>query len=250
MASSKQIILITGGNSGIGFSLAELLLADESKHVIITSRDVERGTRALRDLQAMKLPGTVEMLPLEVADPDSILELSRKVDEAHGRLDALVNNAAQAVAAPGMSLFEHMQRCFAVNVSGPAVMIETFLPLLRKSSSTPRIINVGSGQGSIGRTLSPDGPSGPLTIPYKTSKAALNMLSSVEVVKLRQAHEKIKVFTYCPGFCVSNLGPFNKPENGAKPTVDGARPMVAILNGEEDHEDGGYLNSEGGRHPW
>ena len=166
------------------------------------------------------------------------------------RLDALVNNAGQAVAIPGTSLFDHMQQCFTTNVIGPAIMIETFLPLLKKSTTTPRIVNVSRGAGSIGMRLDPQVRGGPLTIPYKTSKAALNMLGAVQVAKFRESQTAVRVFTYCPGFCVSNLGPYNKLENGAKPTEDGARPIVGILNGEKDAEDGANLNSGGGRHPW
>ena len=102
----------------------------------------------------------------------------------------------------------------------------------------------------MGLTLDPDAKGGPLAIPYKASKAALNMVGAVEIAKFRQAGEDIKLFTYCPGFCVSNLGPYNKLENGAKPTEDGARPIVDILNGKRDAEHGCNLNSEGGQHPW
>ena len=143
-----------------------------------------------------------------------------------------------------------MQQCFAVNVSGPAVLIETVLPLLRKSTTTPRIINVSSGGGSLERTVNPRQGGGPLHVPYKASKAALNMMSAVELAKFREEKLDIKVFTYCPGFRVSNLGPYNTVENGAKPTVDGARPMVAMLNGEKDEQSGLFLNSDNGQHPW
>lgn len=58
-----------------------------------------------------------------------------------------------------------------------------------------------------------------------------------------------KVFAYCPGFTVSNLGPHNNAESGAKPTSQGAAPIVKILNGERDAENGGFLH-ETGQHPW
>jgi hypothetical protein len=65
------------------------------------------------------------------------------------------------------------------------------------------------------------------------------------------AEQGWKVFNFCPGFTVSNLGPMNTIENGAKPTIEGARPMVAILKGERDTETGGYLNgTEKGTWPW
>ena len=143
-----------------------------------------------------------------------------------------------------------MQQCFATNVSGPAVMIETFSPLLQKSRTTPRIVNVSSGSASLERTVNPRTGDGPLIIPYKTSKAAFNMMSVVEFAKFRQAKLDVKVFTYCPGYRVSNLSRFNTAENGAKPAVDGARPMVAMLNGERDGDVGLFLNSDDGQHPW
>ncbi len=58
-----------------------------------------------------------------------------------------------------------------------------------------------------------------------------------------------KVFLFCPGFTVSNLGHKNNAENGAKPTSEGASPMVDILAGKRDAEHGGYLKDEG-QWPW
>lgn len=73
------------GNGGIGYCLASLLIADASKHVIITSRSVEKGEAALKELQALKQPGTVEMLQLDVTNPDSIKKLAEEVEKKYGR---------------------------------------------------------------------------------------------------------------------------------------------------------------------
>ena len=73
------------GNSGIGFTLAELLLADEKNHVIITSRDRKKGQDALLRLQKKKLPGAVDLVELEVSDPASIEKLSETLTENYGR---------------------------------------------------------------------------------------------------------------------------------------------------------------------
>lgn len=58
-----------------------------------------------------------------------------------------------------------------------------------------------------------------------------------------------KVFAFCPGFTASNLSDLNKVEEGAKPTSEGARPIVEILNGQRDAEHGGFLKI-GGQWPW
>jgi hypothetical protein len=70
-----------------------------------------------------------------------------------------------------------------------------------------------------------------------------------------QAHEYSalgwKFFNFCPGFTESKLGPFNTVAQGAKPTREGARPMLAILAGERDAECGGFLNGTDGKSwPW
>ena len=54
-----------------------------------------------------------------------------------------------------------------------------------------------------------------------------------------------KVFSYCPGFTISDLSPHNTETNGAQPTSEGARPMVAILDGEKDSYHGGFLHGKG-----
>ena len=158
------------------------------------------------------------------------------------RLDALVNNAAIA-DAPGTT-FQKLNEVFRTNVAGPHATVEAFAPLLEKSNQTPRIINVSSGGGSVGLRLDPNNEYYALKADqYRVSKAALNMASACQAVEY--GPKGWKIFLFCPGFTVSNLGPYNKLENGAKPTSEGARPMVGILNGERDSEHGGYLKADG-----
>jgi hypothetical protein len=60
-----------------------------------------------------------------------------------------------------------------------------------------------------------------------------------------------KIFAFDPGFTESNLSPVNTPDYGAKPTSEGARPMLAILAGERDAEHAGFLNGLPERqNPW
>lgn len=127
-------------------------------------------------------------------------------------------------------------------------MVEAFAPLLEKSKSTPRIINISSGGGSIGRRLDPTAQPrfGMWGIAYCASKAAMNLLTAAQSVVYG---EKCKVFAFSPGFVVSNLGPHNKAENGAQPTDVGTAPIVKILNGERDAEHAKFLTATG-QYPW
>lgn len=144
---------------------------------------------------------------------------------------------------------ECMATVYNTNVIGPYLMGIHFAPLLRKSIGTPRIINVSSGAGSIARHLdeSPEG-SDVLGIPYRASKAALNMVTAHQAVHLGKTFG-FKTFSYCPGFCVSNLTHSNIPEYTARTSSVGSAPMVGILKGERDAEHGGFLHGDG-MYPW
>ncbi|KAF2219266.1 hypothetical protein BDZ85DRAFT_268990 [Elsinoe ampelina] len=248
MPASKYIVLITGGNSGIGLELARQLMADSTKHIILGSRSIQKGEDAIQKLQQHHQPGTIELLEVDVADESSISAAAKTVENKHGRLDALVNNAAVAVVDG--TLGEQMQRCFLVNATGPALMGEAFEPLLRRSIGIPRILNVSSGAGSIGRRLDPSSPSYKMDhIQYRASKSALNMVSASQAVRFGEFG--IKVFSYCPGFTVSNLSSMNHAENGARSTSESVAPMVKVLDGSRDAEHGGFLHAyPEAQYPW
>lgn len=132
-----------------------------------------------------------------------------------------------------------MQQAFRTNAIGPYLMSEAFKPLLKKSNTTPRIINVSSGAASVEGRLRMGRKSPLRNIPYCASKAALSMVMAFQ--ETEPDVENLKAFCYCPGFTASTLGPMNTVENGAKPTSVGAAPIVGIINGERDDESGGFL---------
>ncbi|EKG22441.1 Short-chain dehydrogenase/reductase SDR [Macrophomina phaseolina MS6] len=244
--ASKRLVLITGANSGVGFGLAEALMAKGSCHVLAGARSPEKGNAAVEELQSRNLPGSVELLLIDVADDISIESAAAEVERRHGKLDMLVNNAAIAtVEAP---LRQKLQECFNTNATGPAVVTNAFGPLLRKSSASPRIVNISSGAGSIGRRLDPSSPIYKIQeVQYRASKAALNMITACQHVEY--ASDGIKVFAYDPGFTQSNLSSHNKVENGARTAAESVKPLIDVLEGKRDEEAGKFLHNTG-IYPW
>jgi hypothetical protein len=59
----------------------------------------------------------------------------------------------------------------------------------------------------------------------------------------------IKTFVFCPGFTESDLNPMATVEKGAKPVAEGARPIVEIIEGKRDGEEGKFL-IDGGVAEW
>ena len=98
MAEKRNIILVTGGkpcspsilclilmvrpaNVGIGYEVVRQLLAQRSNHIFLGSRSIEKGEKAVKELQSLKLPGTVELLQIDVGSFDSVTAAAAKVEE-------------------------------------------------------------------------------------------------------------------------------------------------------------------------
>ncbi|KAM0715176.1 hypothetical protein Q7P37_009641 [Cladosporium fusiforme] len=246
MANSKLIALITGANSGIGLELTRQLISKSEPrwHVLLASRSAERGQAALDSLKAESLPGTVELVQIDVTNDESIVRAAKNASSTHGYLDVLVNNAA--IAYIGERTRESMRASFETHVIGPMRMAEEFAPLLQKSQSPygPRIINVSSRAGSISRRLDKNGMTyNSALTEYRTSKAALNMLSVNQFWEYGKLG--IKTFVFCPGFTESNIASFASVENGAAPVAEGARPIVDIIEGKRDSDGGSFLIAGG-----
>ncbi|KAF2848573.1 putative short-chain dehydrogenase [Plenodomus tracheiphilus IPT5] len=234
-SSLKTIVLVTGATSGIGLELVTQLLSDATKHVLLGSRSVEKGTTAVKDLASRSLPGSIELLQIDVSNEDSITAAAKEVEARHGRLDALVNNAGIADSNE-TSMFQKLNTVFRTNAAGPYATVEAFAPLLSKSTTTPRIVNVSSGAGSIGLRLDPkDAFYKMKQDQYRVSKAALNMVTACQITEYQS--KGWKVFAYCPGWTAT------------KPTSEGASPIVKMLNGGRDAEAGKFL-THGGEYPW
>lgn len=99
--SSQKIVLITGGNSGVGYEAVKALLESDkaSYHVLLGSRSPEKGKVAVESLhkECPNTPNTVEPLQVDLTSDDSIQTAFEKVKTSHGRIDVLVNNAGTSL---------------------------------------------------------------------------------------------------------------------------------------------------------
>jgi NAD(P)-dependent dehydrogenase (short-subunit alcohol dehydrogenase family) len=235
-------------NSGIGFELAAQLLSKGTYHVLLGSRSVDKGNSALSNLKSLNHPGTAELVHIDVTDDTIITSAFSSVEKNHGKLDILINNAA--VAVPPGSLSAQLNTAFATNATGPAVVASTFLPLLQASTyPKKRIVNISSGAGSIGQRLNPSSQMYKMSgaWQYRASKAALSMLSACMEVEYKE--HGIRVFAFDPGFTASNLSPHNTAENGARSPDASVRPLVELIEGSRDDEEGKLLHNSGS-YPW
>jgi NAD(P)-dependent dehydrogenase (short-subunit alcohol dehydrogenase family) len=97
MASSK-IVLVTGGNGGLGYETVKALYeSDKSYRILMGSRSLDKAKGAISKLQE-ECPGarnTVEAVQLDIASDESIEKACTQVQTDAGYVDVLVNNAGE-----------------------------------------------------------------------------------------------------------------------------------------------------------
>ena len=172
------IALITGANRGLGHETARQL-AGRGWTILLGARDPDKGRVAAEKLAADG--ADVRPVTIDVTDDDSVAAAVEQVASWTDHLDVLVNNAGiiGSTTPPLETGPEDFLACFGVNLLGPVRVTRAFLPLLSKAE-LPRVVMVSSGMGSFGITTDPDRlESGFVSLVYPSSKAALNMVTTM-----------------------------------------------------------------------
>ncbi len=139
MNTSGNTVLITGGSSGIGLSLAQQLLVLGNK-VIITGRDKTRLAAAQK-----KIPGLL-IYPGDLAWNDNILDLADHIRQQYPDLNMLVNNAGVQYSYSFLSepeLTGKIDYEIFCNLTAPIKLTGLLLPLLLKKENAA-IVNISS----------------------------------------------------------------------------------------------------------
>ncbi|KAG8170294.1 hypothetical protein KVR01_001039 [Diaporthe batatas] len=258
MAPNKTVIFVTGANSGIGYeTVAALATASADFHILLGSRSVEKGEKAVKDIQqdgANKIKATISVLQMDVTDNESVLAAKKRIEVEFGRLDVLINNAGILVHQPDIDLLTSLRMSFETNVFAQMLLTESYAPLLQKSAK-PYVIYVSSEMGSVTNRLDPEFPFRQIRgEPYRMSKAALNMLAACH--RYNFAEWGCKVLAFNPGWCVSNLtgakGREMRQKGGARDPKEPAKALTDIVlgNRDADIEKNGMVDIDGGVGPW
>jgi NAD(P)-dependent dehydrogenase (short-subunit alcohol dehydrogenase family) len=191
MADSAQgehtgsVALVTGGSSGIGRAVAELLAARGAAVAVCAIERAEAAGVA----DAITARGlTAAAVPADVRDPGSVAAAVRIAVDTFGSLDTLVTSAGiQAYGTVTETDAKSWDDVFAVNVKGVFLAARAALPHLRRS---PRgaIVVVSSVQALATQTG---------VAAYAASKGALNALT--RSMAIDEAAHGVRVNAVCPG---------------------------------------------------
>lgn len=248
----RRIALITGANQGVGFQVAKELVAN-GVTVLLGSRNIEHGQAAAKELGEGAVP-----IQVDVTDPASIKAAAERIRTEFGRLDLLVNNAAISrserndvaledyMASYGASTvsLDEVRAIWETNVFGALAVYQAMLPLLRLSAAA-RIVNVGSGAGSLTLNANPDYPYRKMYSPaYAGSKSAMNIIA----LSMMAEHENdgIKVNVVSPEFTKTALNNFQ----GTATLEEGCREVVRVALLGPDGPSGTFTRWENSPIPW
>jgi NAD(P)-dependent dehydrogenase (short-subunit alcohol dehydrogenase family) len=203
---SKNVAVVTGANSGLGFQ-ASLELARAGLSVVMACRNAQKAEEARRRLLEGVTDADVTMLQLDVSSPASIDAFERQFAEQFGELDLLVNNAG-VVGIPLARNSAGHEMQLATNYLGPFALVGKLLPRFRKGRPC-RIVNVGSLAHRIGK-LSFDDLNWEKS-PYHSFKAYANsklalLTFTLELNRrLRQSGSDIVALAAHPGFAATEI---------------------------------------------
>jgi len=178
------VILITGASSGIGEATARLLAREPGAELVLVARRQER----LAPLAA-EIPAPASFLAVDLLDADAPRRVREHVEQRHGRLNLLVNNAGAAWRARfADGGWENVRRTMAINFDAQLRLTEELLPLLRRSAPAA-IVNVASTAARVARAG---------TGAYSASKFALAGWSDALAAEERE--HGVHVGLVLPGF--------------------------------------------------
>ena len=183
-----KVALVTGGASGIGAAVAELL-AREGASVAITDIDEFRGEELAAALK--KASHTAMFLPHDVTSEDRWVEVVVQVEKRFGRLDILVSNAGIGISVPSivdMTLAD-WRRQTAINLDGVFLSVKHCLPAMRKT-----------GGGSIIMMSSLAGLRGSAGLAgYCATKGGVRLFAKAVAMECASAGDRIRVNSVHPG---------------------------------------------------
>jgi 3-dehydrosphinganine reductase len=182
MIDDRKNVVITGGSSGLGFAMAELL-AKQGYRTILIARDPQKLDKAVQTLIQHKYPCVGFR-----GDVTKVTDMERIVAEVlstYGTVDLLIVNASDLhVNLVVESSYEHLKQDLDSGLWGAIVTAKSFLPILKTPS---KIIFISSALGLMG--IAGYGA-------YGAAKAG--MINFAESLRRELKYKGIAVYVVCP----------------------------------------------------
>ncbi|MCY4024560.1 MAG: SDR family NAD(P)-dependent oxidoreductase [Anaerolineaceae bacterium] len=219
--SGHPVVLISGGNIGIGRAVA-LRFAREGASIVIAARNAETAQETLGLIETAG--GQSHFVACDVRDEAQCDRAVMETVERHGRLDVLVNNAGSIIRQRTVAQLTTAQwrEMLDVNLNGTFYLSRAALPHLARTRGN--IVNVSSYAGLVGF---------PGSAAYCAAKGAVVQLT--RAMALDHAAEGIRVNCVCPGSVNTPMiaAAWEQHGPGAKELWSEKHPLGRIAEAEE-----------------
>jgi NAD(P)-dependent dehydrogenase (short-subunit alcohol dehydrogenase family) len=181
MQIEDQVIVVTGGGSGIGRALCQRFAADDARAVIVADLNEANAQQV-----ATAIGAKAQARALNVADEAAVRKLVDEVTAQHGRIDLYCSNAGVIVRADEDAANEHWQRHWEVNVMAHVHAARAVLPqMLARGSGY--LLNTASAAGLLSQVNS---------APYSVTKHAA--VAFAEWLSIAYGDKGLRVSCLCP----------------------------------------------------
>ncbi|KAF4970030.1 hypothetical protein FSARC_2847 [Fusarium sarcochroum] len=219
---SNQVIIVTGGNVGLGFETIRQICKHNPAQIYLAARSQDKAEKAIKDLlQENPKASNISYLKLDLASLDSVEAAATDFLSRETRLDILVNNAGIMMTPEGLTE-EGYEIQFGTNVVGPALFTQLLLPVKRataKVNPQTRVVMLSSAVhvrapkdiykfDEFKTTMADRGT---------TDRYAISKLADLHYARALAKREKaVKIIPVHPGMVATNLhhastGLFLKP---------------------------------------
>jgi NAD(P)-dependent dehydrogenase (short-subunit alcohol dehydrogenase family) len=258
-------VLITGANSGIGYHAA-LKLARKGAHVMLASRDRQRGEDALARLDTDSPSAHTELVIFDLASLASVRDFAEQELAKRRPMDILINNAGVMTPPKRLQTADGFEVQFGTNVLGHFALTALLMPALELAGTEPpdrpRVVTIASIAHKRGQLNFDDLQSTKNYRPmraYQQSKLADLMFTFELDRRLRAANSRVMSVAAHPGVARTNLfqrDDYSAVEKAARNLVghvigivlntdaEGALPTLYAATAS-DAKDGGYYGPQG-----
>ncbi|KAH7250290.1 uncharacterized protein BKA55DRAFT_511308 [Fusarium redolens] len=217
---SGKVILVTGGNTGLGFEVIYQLSKHKPKHIYLAARSEEKANEAIKTLRE-KNPnvGPITFLQLDLGSFTSIKAAAASFISMSDRLDILINNAGIMAVPEGLTE-DGYEIQFGTNHVGPALFTTHLLSILKATaaeSTDARVVFLSSELENMAPKNSYLLDGLKTTLPQLSTWARYGQskLAAVHYAQALANHNPdLKVMSIHPGVIATNLsGPVVKNYN-------------------------------------
>ena len=202
---SGKTIIITGANSGTGFSATKFMSA-KGATIIMACRNPEKAKKALQSIRSENPNVTLEFIQLDLGDLASVKKFAEVFKEKYTSLDILLNNAGVA-QTPDLKTKDGFEMQMGINHLGHFALTSYLVERLA-STENSRVVTVGSMNGEQGKmnfdNLFFEGEYDAMQA-YNQSKLATHLFAYELGKRFENAGLRIQSLAANPGFIKSNI---------------------------------------------